>query len=131
MSVILFIANHDMGLYNFRLEIIEHFLSKGHEVHVSTPYGDRINDLMKLGVIYHETNMERHGMNIIDEIKLLLNYKKIMKKINPDIVYGFTIKSNIYGALAARINGIPFVANITGLGTAVETPGIRQKILNL
>lgn len=51
-----------------------------------------------------------------------------MKEIKPDIVLGYTIKPNIYGAIAAREKNIPFVANITGLGTAVENPGLSQKI---
>ena len=59
---------------------------------------------------------------------LLLAYRKLMKEIKPDIVLGYTIKPNIYGAIAAREKNIPFVANITGLGTAVENPGLSQKI---
>ena len=48
--------------------------------------------------------------------------------MKPDIVLGFTIKPNIYGSIASRKYGVPFVANITGLGTAVENGGIKQKI---
>ena len=70
-------------------------------------------------------------MNPIEEIRILTHYKKLVKEVKPDICLGFTIKPNIYGAIAARRYGIPFVANITGLGTAVETPGLSQKILIL
>ena len=67
-------------------------------------------------------------MNPKDEIRILSDYKKLMKEIKPNIVLGFTIKPNIYGAIAARKYGIPFVANITGLGIAVENPGLSQMI---
>src|SRR5699024_962317 len=40
-----------------------------------------------------------------------------------------TIKPNIYGALAAGYLKIPFVANITGLGSAVEKPGPLQHMI--
>lgn len=52
-----------------------------------------------------------------------------MAEVKPDIVLGYTIKPNIYGALAAGEKNIPFVANITGLGTAVENPGKSQKLM--
>lgn len=125
---ILFLVNHDVVIYNFRLEIVERFIKDGHEVHISSPYGERIEDLKALGAIYHEIKMERHGMNPKDELRILGEYKKLMKEVKPDICLGFTIKPNIYGAIAARGQHIPFVANITGLGTAVENPGLSQKI---
>lgn len=128
MKKILFLVNHDVVIYNFRLEIVERFINDGHEVHISSPYGERIDDLTDLGAIYHEIRMDRHGLNPKEEIRILNCYKRLLKELKPDICLGFTIKPNIYGSIAARKNDIPFVANITGLGTAVETPGIKQKI---
>ncbi len=125
---ILFIVNHDIVIYNFRLEIVESFLAAGHEVHISSPYGERINDLIRLGAKFHEISMSRHGVNLFHEWKLLKDYCKLMKMLQPDIVLGFTIKPNIYGAVAARKYSIPFVANITGLGTSIENGGLRRRI---
>jgi len=125
---ILFLVNHDVVIYNFRLEIVERFIKDGHEVHISSPYGERIDDLVRLGAKFHEIKFDRHGLNPKDELRILGDYKKLMKEVKPDICLGFTIKPNIYGAIAARKLGVPFVANITGLGTAVENPGLSQKI---
>lgn len=129
MSRILILVNHEVVIYNFRLEIVERFLADGHEVHVSSPGGEKIDKLVKLGVIHHEIEIERHGMNPKDEIHLFVYYKKLMKKIKPDVVLGYTIKPNIYGAMAAHKLKIPFVANITGLGMALENKSIKQYIL--
>ena len=128
---VLFLVNHDVVIYNFRLEIVERLIADGHEVHISSPYGERIDDLVDLGAIYHEIEMNRHGVNPFEEISILIEYQKLIKEIKPDICLGFTIKPNIYGAIAARQNGVPFVANITGLGTAVENPGLSQKLFIL
>ncbi len=128
---VLFLVNHDVVIYNFRLEIVERLLAEGYDVHISSPYGERIDDLVALGAKYHEIEMDRHGMNPISEYKLLKEYKKLLKSVQPDIVLGFTIKPNIYGAIAARKARIPFVANITGLGTAVENGGWKQKVFVL
>ena len=124
-------VNHDVVIYNFRLEIVEKLLADGHEVYISSPYGDRIDDLVRLGAKFIETTIDRHGKNPFNELMLLKDYKKLMKTIRPDVVLGFTIKPNIYGAIASRKFDIPFVANITGLGTAAENPGITQEIVVL
>ena len=125
---VLFLVNHDVVIYNFRLEVVEKLIEEGHEVHISSPYGERIDDLVALGAKFHEIVINRHGMNPIAEVNLLRDYQKLLKKVKPDIVLGFTIKPNIYGAIAARQARIPFVSNITGLGTAVENGGWKQKL---
>lgn len=129
MSKVLFLVNHDIVIYNFRLELVEKLLSEGHKVAVCSPYGERIDELVKLGVEYYDISINRHGINPVEEFKILLEYRKIIIKIHPDVIFGFTIKPNIYGAIAARKAKIPFVANITGLGTAVENQGWKQKLI--
>lgn len=125
---VLFLVNHDVVIYNFRLELVERLLSDGYEVHISSPYGERIDDLVRLGAEYHEIKMDRHGMNPVKELLLLKEYRKLIKTVHPFIILGYTIKPNIYGAVAAKEAGVPFVANITGLGTAVENGGWKQKV---
>ena len=68
MSKVLFLVNHDVVIYNFRLELVERLLAEGHQVVISSPYGERIEDLKQLGCEYHEISMSRHGMNPINEI---------------------------------------------------------------
>ncbi|MBQ7290376.1 MAG: glycosyltransferase family 4 protein [Clostridia bacterium] len=128
MSKILFLVNHDVVIYNFRLELVERLLVDGHTVVISSPYGERIEDLKKLGCEYKEIEISRHGMNPVKEMALISAYKKLLKEVKPDIVFAYTIKPNIYGAIACRSMKIPCVANITGLGTAVESGGVVQKI---
>ena len=126
---VLFLVNRDIVIYNFRQEIVERLIADGHEVHISSPYGERIDDLVRIGAVFHDIEIQQRKMNPIQEIRLIEAYKKLMEEVKPDIVFGFTIKPNTYGAIAARKYHIPFVANITGLGTAVENPGIVQKAL--
>lgn len=128
MKKVLFLVNHDVVIYNFRLEVVERLLQEGYEVFISSPYGERIKDLVGMGCEYVEASISRHGTNIVEELKLISYYKNIIKNIKPDIVLTFTIKPNIYGGIACKSLKVPYIANITGLGTAVETPGIMQKI---
>ena len=128
MSKVLFLVNHDVVIYNFRLELVERLLAEGHQVVISSPYGERIDDLVALGCEFRPIELSRHGMNPIQELKLLKAYKKLIRGEEPDIVFSYTIKPNIYGGMACAMAGVPYVANITGLGTAVENDGIVQKI---
>lgn len=128
MKKVLFLVNHDYTVYNTRLEIVERLLSDGYEVHISSPDGVRISELVSLGCHFHEIEINRHGMNPLEELKLINTYKKLFKEVEPSIILGFTIKPNIYGSIAAKKFNIPFIANITGLGTAVEYKSWKQPI---
>ncbi len=127
MKRVLFLVNHDVVIYNFRLEIVERLLKEGHEVIISSPYGERIELLKELGCQYIEVQLERHGTNPVRELQLLWYYKKLIARVKPDMIFSYTIKPNLYGAIAAGMNHVPIVANITGLGTAVEGTGLLQK----
>lgn len=128
MSKVLFLVNHDVVIYNFRLELVERLLQDGHEVYISSPNGERIDKLIQLGCKYEEVELSRHGKNPVQELKLLRYYNELLKRVQPDMVFSYTIKPNIYGGMACQHRKIPYVANITGLGTAVEAPGLMQTI---
>lgn len=128
MKTILFLVNHDVVIYNFRLELVERLRKDGHHVIISSPYGERIEDLKALGCEYRDITLSRHGMNPVKELKLLASYIRLLRETKPDMVFTYTIKPNIYGGMACALLGIPYVANITGLGTAVENRGLVQKI---
>lgn len=125
---VLVLANFGMGLYNFRKELLKELIKQNHEVYVSLPDDEYVPKLRSLGCKFINTSVSRRGTNPITDLKLLLNYKKIIKSIEPDVVLTYTIKPNIYGGLACRLLNVPFIANITGLGTAVENGGLLQKI---
>lgn len=129
MERILFLVNHDVVIYNFRRELVERLIQEGYEVVISSPYGDRIELLKEMGCKYVEVNMNRHGTNPLDEVKLLAYYKNLISTVKPKMVFSYTIKPNLYGAMAAASCKVPIVANITGLGTAVENNGVMEKAM--
>lgn len=131
MSRILFLANHDIVICNFRYEIIERLLREGHEVYISCPKGDRIGALINIGAKHCDVNIDRHGLNPFKDLKLIRYYKKIIKTIEPNVVFSFTIKPNIYGALACKKTKTPIVPNITGLGSAIKNGGFTEKIVKV
>ncbi len=127
MKVVI-MANFDMGLYKFRKELVNE-LNKKNEVVIVVPKGDYNEYFENIGCRVINIELERRGRNPISEIKLLTNLWKIVSKEKPDWILTYTIKPNLYGGIISRIKHIPYIANITGLGSAVETKSILQKIL--
>lgn len=123
------LANNDVGLYNFRKEIIESFIKKGYEVHIVLPYGEKVELLVELGCIYHEIKLERRGKNPLSDFKLYKQFKNSLKEISPAVVLTYTIKPNIYGTIAAKKLDIPVIMNITGLGTSFQNEGVLKSLL--
>lgn len=124
---VLILANNDVGLYKFRKELIEALL-KENEVFICLPKGDFVEELVQKGCKFIPCEMNRHGTNPFQELKLMKYYQRILKEYQPDIVFTYTIKPNVYGGAACAKMNIPYVVNITGLGTAVENDGVMQKI---
>ena len=125
---VLILANIDMGLYKFRRELLEE-LVKENDVYFCVPDGEFVESIKEIGCKFVPcTLMNRHGTNPIQELKLISFYKKVLREIKPDIVFTYTIKCNAYGGMACASLGVPYVANVTGLGTAIENGGLMQKI---
>jgi glycosyltransferase involved in cell wall biosynthesis len=129
MRKIVFIVNHEIVIYNFRKEIVEAFLENKDKVYIISPNGNRIQKLQNLGANHLKININRRGINPIQDIILYFKLKKMIKKIHPDIIFTFTIKPNIYGGLVSRALKIKHVANITGLGSAFSKKGILRTII--
>ena len=130
MKKVLILSNHFATIYKFRRELVEKLVEKGYEVVVSLPKGDDNKEIEALGVRIIETYVDRKSLNPIKDIKLFLDYLKIIKKEKPDIAIGYTIKPNIYGGMASRIRKTPFIANVTGLGSAYYKGGMLKKIVS-
>lgn len=125
---ILILANNGIGLYKFRRELLEE-LVKENRVLICLPDGEFISELRKIGCKFVNCKLiDRHGTNPITELKLLEFYKQLIKKVKPDIVFTYTIKPNVYGGMSCARLGVPYVANVTGLGTAIANGGFLQKI---
>ena len=116
MKKVLFLSNHFITLYSFRKELLIE-LSKGeYDIYISTPKDSQNSFFTDLGFNVIETNIDRRGINPLNDITLIKQYYSIMKKIKPDIIFSFTVKPNIYGSFVSNILNIRQICNITGTG---------------
>lgn len=126
---ILILVNHDVVIYNFRLELVERLLAEGYEVHISSPTGEHTGELTALGAHFHETVIDRHGMNPRADLGIALRYLGLIRKIHPLVILTYTVKPNVYGGVAAKLTHTPFIANVTGLGTTVNRGGMKEMLV--
>jgi len=128
---ILVLSNKWGGLYSFRKEVFQTFRNEGYDVFISCPIEgdkDKADWFKNIGCHIITTKLSRQGTNPFADLKLMLEYRKLIKKINPIAVLTYTIKPNLYGGMACALCGVPQIANVTGLGAAVEYPGLMQKL---
>lgn len=125
---VLVVANFDVGLYKFRKELLQEILNSGHDVYISLPNGDLVQPLVDMGCQFIETELDRRGMNPVTDLKLIGKYRKILNQVKPDLVITYTIKPNIYMGMLCKNRSIPYVINITGLGTAFQSHGVMLKV---
>ena len=125
---ILILTNNLGGLHSFRKEVVKAIRDAGHYVIISAPNDPRIQYFESIGCELIDTQFNRKGINPIKDIGLMLQYRQLLNKIKPNIVLSYTIKPNLYGGMACRLCKISQIANITGLGSAVENPGWLQKL---
>lgn len=125
---ILLIANEYTTIINFRMELISALVDIGHIVAVALPAHECNAKIRALGCKTIDMQVSRKGINPLREFETIKEIQDIVDYFCPDIVFTFTIKPNIYGCIACRSRKIPAIVNITGLGTAVENPGIMQRI---
>ncbi len=131
MKKVLILSNSASGLYEFRIELIRNLLGNN-EVYISLPEEPDDKYIMAFaeeGCHMLYSPFERRGMNPLKDMQLFRTYKRLIKDNKPDVVLTYTIKPNIYGGLAAKSMHVPYIANITGLGTAILGGGLLSKAL--
>ena len=130
---IFFCDNRLGGLLGFRIDIIRHFLSQGHEVSLVTPKAvsdwDKVGNHDVNGYTVHEVDMDATGTNLFHEFRLFRQYRKLFRKERPDIVFNYTIKPNVYSSIAASMCGCRVVCMMAGLGYIFDEKGLKRRFL--
>jgi len=119
----------DNGIYRGRRALITRLVSEGHQVVIIAPKSNFVDKLKELGCDFVDINIQRHGINPKEEIKVFNAYRKILKSEKPDLVFSFTIKPNLYLGISCRMMKIPYVMNITGLGEGLMHEGRTKQVL--
>lgn len=127
-----YLSHLDLNLYLFRLSWMKALIEEGYEVYAITPKGRFFNEFYKYNIKPIEYKIYRGGLNPLKEFMTLLTLYRIFNKKKFDILHAFTIKPNIYGALAGKLARIPIIINhVTGLGYVYTDNSVKAKILRI
>jgi len=119
----LLVASFADSVLKFRGALISTLLGQGIVVHVAVPglseHPSIREELEGIGAKTHDIPLTRTGTNPVSDLRLLWCLYRLMVRVRPDTVMGYTIKPVIFGSLAAWLAKVPHrYALITGLGFA-------------
>jgi glycosyltransferase involved in cell wall biosynthesis len=109
--------NTAWNLVNFRSGLIRALVSHGYEVIAVAPFDEYAPQLTALECRFVSLPIDNKGTHPGRDLLLLWRFVRLMRKNQPDIFLGYTVKPNVYGSLAAHVCGVPVINNVAGLGT--------------
>lgn len=133
--LIALLTNNDDDVYCFRLELIQAIMAEGYSMLISCPDGPKFEVMEDLGLkkgesfIYDDPPIDRRGTNIINDGKLMIHYRKLLKTHKPSVVLTYTAKPNVYASIVAHQLRIPVINNVTGLGSIVKETGLKRTLI--
>jgi len=130
-KTIAIIINTTWNIYNFRSGLIQVLQKEGYNVIAISPKDEYAKKLEEIGCKHFHIDIDNKGANPIKDMKLVLDYYKLFKQNNIDLVLGYTIKPNIYGSFASKLANIPIITNISGLGTVFLNDNFSSKVAKL
>lgn len=128
---ILIISPRNKTVFNFRGDLIKDMIARGNEVYVVGPNREFVDDVLALGVKeFIEVALVKDNTSVSGDFKYLRKLVKVMKEVKPDLVFAYTIKPVVYGAIAAKKAGVKkIIPMVTGLGRVYASESLKTKIV--
>ncbi|AYF43053.1 glycosyl transferase [Halobacteriovorax sp. BALOs_7] len=128
---IILCASDSWYLLNFRYDLIKELNEKYSEVVIVTSFD---GSEKKMGEFFPNIRiinslLDRKSTGLMKNVFLIYCYFKIYINEKPDFVMNFTIKPNVFSAFVCIVLSIPFINNVTGLGTVFIKGGALQNIV--
>ncbi len=129
-KIVALLTNNDDDVYCFRKELIEALIDTGYEVLISCPDGPKFELMKDIPYIYDNPRIDRRGTNAFADAQLMHHYLSLFRRYKPFVALTYTAKPNVYAGIAAKLQGIPYICNVTGLGSVTKkTRAIKKFIL--
>lgn len=123
------------SLINFRGPLLDEMIARGWRVVAAAQDDDKesVAALTAKGIEFVGLSLARAGMNPLADVRVLRALIALMRRVRPDVFFGYTIKPVAYGLIAARLARVPRrVGMITGVGYSfTEGSGMRRRLARL
>lgn len=118
------VANAAWNLWNFRRSLIELLANEGFEIICLAPKDGFEKNLDSMGAVKFLSlkHLSRKSLSPLNNLRTLAEIARHLRREKPDLAVFYTIKPNVFGALAARLAGVPTsIATVEGLGYAATS----------
>ena len=133
MNRLLYLVNIPRFFVSHRLPLALAARDAGYDVHVATSaYDDSgyMERIVEAGFPFHPLPLHQHSTSPRHELNTLRAITRLYRRLQPDIVHHVTVKSILYGGIAARISGVPAVVNaVSGLGYVFVASGAKAGVI--
>jgi glycosyltransferase involved in cell wall biosynthesis len=113
------VSSQAFSIVNFRGPLIRDMVFAGVKVYALAPdYDDELRELVsELGAIPLDFSLAPTGTNPLRDALDVLRLATLLRRLQPDVMLGYSVKPVIYGIFAAWLAAVPLrVAMIEGLG---------------
>lgn len=114
MKKIVINCNDCFALYTFRLDLLKELRNK-YELYIIARRDNYYRLLVVEGFSIIDSSILSSKKNIFKDLKLVIFYRKIFRKIKPDIIVNYTIKPHLYGTIASRRTKV--INFVSGVGS--------------
>jgi glycosyltransferase involved in cell wall biosynthesis len=121
---VLYVVTEDWYFRNHRLAHAQLLLESGFDVHLATRSSSAATSVASTGVSIHELNLGRSSLNPLATARELLALRRIVRKVDPDIIHGVALKPVLLCMLLLGATRRPrMILAISGLGlSSVRSP---------
>lgn len=127
---LLYVCNCADFFTSYRLAGVLAARAAGWDVHVATPDGPRVAELVGRGLRHHVIPLVRRSLDPRTELRTVLALRRLYRDLRPDVIEHMTIKPVLLGSAAARGLRGPRVVNwMAGLGFLFVDRGWKTKTL--
>lgn len=138
MKLVLISQSASPGIMIFRKDFIQYMVGRGVNVYcLAIDYTKETKRIVEgWGAIPVDYTLNRAGLNPLQDLRDVFRLAKLLRSIQPDVVFSFFVKPSLYGTLAAKMAGVPRrIALLEGLGY-IHTPSekgdtFKKKLLRL
>jgi glycosyltransferase involved in cell wall biosynthesis len=123
---VLILASYAPSLINFRGPLVEALVRRGHDVAAAAPEMDQGTGaaLRAIGARPLSLRLSNASLNPLSMLRTYFELRRLLRRERPDLLFAYTIKPVILGALAGRAAAVPrIVSLITGAGYAFTGEG--------
>jgi len=126
---VFYLITEDWYFWSHRLVLARAARDAGHPVVLMTHVTELGDAIRAEGFTLVPWSIDRGSMNPFKELKSFLAVLRAFRQHRPDVAHNVTLKSVLYGGLAARVFGVPSLNAIAGLGLIFSRGSLRWKVV--